>query len=227
MSKADYVISASNYTKGIIESNYGLSGNHIITVYSAVSMPESLSEVKAQKEIFKVLFAGRIDGNKGIEYFIEIARKVLKKNKDVRFVVAGRGLGNVKLEEIKGFKDIASKFTYLGFLKRDKLFELFVSCDVLCMPSISEPFGLTAIEAASVGLPVILSNKTGASEVLNRTPMADFWDTDRFADHILSIKENSKLREKIIENNRNDISKLSWESSADQVFQLYNKLLGN
>ena len=227
MSKADYVISTSNYTKGIIESNYGLSGNHITTIYNAVSVPEYKHDGNGGKEKhFKVLFAGRIDGNKGIEYFIEIARKVLKKSKEVKFIVAGRGLGNVKFEKIKGFNEISSKLTYLGFIEREKLFELFSVCDVLCMPSISEPFGLTAIEAAYVGLPVILSTKTGASEVLLRTPKADFWDTDKFADHILSIKENPKVRKKIVENNKMDVSNLSWDSSASTVLSLYKKLLG-
>ncbi|MCK5206798.1 MAG: glycosyltransferase, partial [Cyclobacteriaceae bacterium] len=118
-----------------------------------------------------------------------------------------------------------SNFRYLGFVERASLFKLYKECDVLCMPSISEPFGLTAIEAAYVGLPVVLSTKTGASEVLKRTPKADFWNTKKFADHILSIKQNSKLRERVISNNKKDISKLSWESSASQVHDLFKGLV--
>ena len=93
------------------------------------------------------------------------------------------------------------------------------------MPSISEPFGLTAIEAAYMGLPVVLSKKTGAAEVLKRTPKAYFWDIKKFANHILSIKQNHKLRDKIIANNKKDISELSWESSASKVLGLFQGLL--
>ena len=163
MSKADKVISASDYTKGIIVSNYGLSLNRIETIYNAVKLPEKPGvQPKESGDKFKVLFAGRIDGNKGIEYFIEIARLVLQELNNVEFLIVGRGFGNVKLEEIDGFHEVESSVTYLGFVERETLFELYDTCDVLCMPSISEPFGLTAIEAAYVGLPVVLSKKNGS-----------------------------------------------------------------
>lgn len=226
MSKADIVISTSKYTVGIIESNYGLSGARIKTIHNAITIPEfNIDNKEKDSQVFKILFAGRIDGNKGIEYFIEIANKVLQKSKNVEFVVVGRGRGNVKFEEIKGFSEIESSFQYLGFVEREALFTLYNECDILCMPSISEPFGLTAIEAAYVGLPVVLSTKTGATEVLPRTLKADFWDTSKFADHILSIKQNSKLRQRVIADNLEDISKLSWKASASNVLGVYKGLL--
>ena len=225
MSKADRVISASNYTKGIIESNYGLSQNHIKTIYNAITLPEKIDEEALKShEKFKVLFAGRIDGNKGIEYFIDIARLVLQQSSDVEFIVVGRGVGNVTFEEIPGFHEIEKNFQYLGFVEREELFGLYKSCDVLCMPSISEPFGLTAIEAAYMNLPVILSNKTGASEILKRTPKANFWDTKKFADHILSMKNNNSTRKRVITNNKKDIKNLSWDSSARQVLEVFNEI---
>ena len=226
MSKADMVIAASDYTKGIIESNYGLSCNHIHTIYNAITLPDSImiSGVN-KKRNFKILFAGRIDGNKGIEYFMEIARHIIRKSKNVEFIVVGKGKGKIRFDKIAGYKEIASNFRYLGFVERDMLFSLYHDCDVLCMPSISEPFGLTAIEAAYMGLPVVLSTKTGASEILKRTPKADFWNTAKFADHILSIKRNPKLRQRIIDNNKEDISKLSWESSAFKVVELFKSLV--
>lgn len=226
MSKADIVISVSDYTIGLIESIYGLSSNRIQKIYNAITLPEFRTENKIKiNHMFRILFAGRIYENKGIEYFIEIANHVLKKEKDVEFVVVGRGRGNVKFEEIEGFNEIESNFRYLGFLERDELFQLYNDCDVLCMPSISEPFGLTAIEAAYVGLPVVLSTNSGASEILKRTPKASFWNTKMFADHILSIKQKSELRKKIISDNLEDISKLSWETSASKVLEIYKGLL--
>lgn len=226
MSKADKVISASDYTKGIIESNYGLSSNQIQTIYNAVTVPDNKVEnVEKNDRVFNILFAGRIDGKKGLEYFIEIAKHVLQKSKSVEFIVVGQGRRKIKFDEVEGFHEIGSNFRYLGFIERESLFALYNECDVLCMPSISEPFGLTAIEAAYVGLPVVLSTKTGASEILKRTPKADFRDTKRFANHILSIKQNSKMRERVISNNKRDISKLSWQSSAAQVHDLFMGLL--
>ena len=226
MSKADKVISASDYTKGIIESNYGLSSNQIQTIYNAVTPPEnSIKNFEKNDQVFKILFAGRIDGNKGLEYFIEIAKYVLQKSKNVEFIVVGRGRRKIKFDEVEGFREIESNFRYLGFVERESLFALYNECDVLCMPSISEPFGLTAIEASFVGLPVVLSTKTGASEILKRTPKADFWNTKEFAEHIFSIKQNSKMRQRVISNNKKDISKLSWESSASQALELFKGLL--
>ena len=226
MSKADKVITTSDYTKGIIESNYGLSQKHIVRIPNAITFPEHIDEeTKKPKNRFRVLFAGRIDGNKGIEYFIDIAKLVLQKNKDVEFIVVGRGRGAVRFNEIDGFSEIKSSFQYLLFVDRDRLFEFYKTCDVLCMPSISEPFGLTAIEAAYMGLPVVLSTKTGASEILKRTPKADFWDINKFAKHILSLKDNSKLKERVIANNKKDISGLSWDVSARKVFNTFKELV--
>lgn len=226
LSKADKVLSTSDYTKGIIESNYGLSQRQIETIPNAVTLPtEYKSNQKQPNNKFKILFAGRIDGNKGIEYFLEIAKLVLKKSEAVEFVVVGRGKGDIQFEEIEGFDQIQSHFKYLGFVERQELFELYASCDVLCMPSISEPFGLTAIEAAYVGLPVILSNKTGASEILKHTLKADFWDISKFSNHILSLKKNPKLRDRVINRNRKDIKNLSWDSSAEKVKKVFKELI--
>lgn len=226
MSKADKVIAASDYTKGIIESNYGLSQNHIKTIHNAVTVPDKIAESKFDTtKKFKILFSGRIDGNKGIEYFIEIAMHILQKLADVEFIVVGRGNGNAKFNELNGFNEVEKKFIYLGFVEREKLFQLYGSCDVLCMPSISEPFGLTAIEAAYVGLPVVLSKKTGASEVLKRTPMAEFWETEKFASHVISLLQKDSFRERVISNNKKDVAKLSWTKSAKKVLKIYKDLI--
>jgi glycogen(starch) synthase len=215
MSKADVVIAGSEYTKGIIESNYGLSANKIKVVYNALT-PSDITEPNYDgfKGNFKVLFAGRIDGNKGIEYFVDIAIEVLKKTEDVDFVVVGPGNQDVDFQKIKGFKEVKNHFHYLGFVKREELFGLYKTCDVLCMPSISEPFGLTAIEAAYVGLPVILSSRTGAAEILSNTLTADFWNIGKFSSYILALKNNSKLRKRIIALNKQSVADLSWVNSG-------------
>jgi len=225
MSKANIVITGSEYTKGIIESLYGLSGDGVNVVYNALTPSEFKEPVyKGMKGRFKVLFAGRVDGNKGVEYFIDIARSVLKKDQDVEFLVVGRGKGEVDFESIKDFQDVKDHFHYLGYVEREELFGLYRICDVLCMPSISEPFGLTAIEAAHVGLPVILSIKTGASEILKDTLKANFWDIEKFSNYILSLKRNEILRKRIIHLNKKAVAGLSWSKSAEQVKLIYDNL---
>jgi glycogen synthase len=154
-----------------------------------------------------------------------LPEQFLKSRKDVDFIVVGRGKGDVKFDLIKGFNEIAHNFHYLGFVERDELFGLYQTCDVLCMPSISEPFGLTAIEAASMGLPVILSSKTGAAEILNRTPTADFWDIPRFSKLILDFKNDRKMREQVIAINKESIENLSWEKSAQLVKSVFYDVL--
>lgn len=227
MSKADAVIAGSNYTKGIIESSYGLSGNKIDVVYNALTPTEGIIPKKiGHSGNFKVLFVGRIDGNKGIEYFIRIAKQVLAKSADVDFIVVGRGKREVEFKKIPGFKEIKKNFYYLGYVEREELFGLYNACDLLCMPSISEPFGLTAIEAAHMGLPVVLSTKTGAAEILNNTPTADFWDIEQFSRHILALKKDAKYRARVIELNKKAVADLSWDYAAIQVKRIYNRLLG-
>jgi glycosyltransferase involved in cell wall biosynthesis len=194
-------------------------------VYNALTPSEIVKpDYDGFKGNFKVLFAGRIDGNKGIEYFVNIAKEVLKKAKDVDFIVVGRGKRDVNFMKVDGFKEIKKNFHYLGFVEREELFGLYQTCDVLCMPSISEPFGLTAIEAAHIGLPVILSSRTGAAEILNNTLTADFWDIDKFSSYILSLRNNEKLCKRIIALNKLSVADLSWDNSAIRIKKIYEGL---
>lgn len=227
MSKANAVIAVSDYTKGIIESNYGLYSKNIHTIYNAFSIPAPIkTKIPKLEGQNKILFAGRIHENKGLQYFIEIAREILNTREDMSFVVVGRGLHNIKMEEVDGFAEIADKFQYLGFVEREELFSLYKQCDVLCMPSVSEPFGLTALEAAYMGLPVILSTRSGVSEILNSTPKANFWDTRKFSKEIISLLADKKKRQKVIDRNKKKVSKLSWEKSAHEVVKLYGNVIG-
>jgi len=226
MSRADLVITASEYTKGIIEESYGLSGHKIHVVHNAVTPPDLTHVTSLPKNHkFRVLFAGRIDGAKGIEYFLQIAGHAIRRSKEFEFIIAGKGLQGLKLENIEGYKELKPYLKFLGFVEREELFGIYQSCDALCMPAISEPFGLTAIEAASVGLPVILSSKTGAAEILFETPKADFWDIAKYADFLISLKDDPKYREKVIRNNKAALSNLSWDKAADKVLELYKMFL--
>jgi glycogen(starch) synthase len=225
MSRADAVITVSEYSKGVIQSNYGLSGSNIHVVYNAITPCKATPlKDKTLKDGFKVLFAGRIDDSKGIEYFMQIARAVQRRTSDINFVVVGRGNERQNQEQIHEFDKYDGQLQYLGFVDRESLFGLYQQCDVFCMPSMSEPFGLAAIEAASSGIPVILSTKTGATEVLKDTLTADFWDIDKFASYIVALKTDNRLRTRVVNSNRRAVETLSWESSAEKIKGIFEQL---
>ena len=121
-------------------------------------------------------------------------------------------------------KRIGSKFHFTGHIDRQKLEDLYSMADVYCMPSVSEPYGLTALEAASAGLPVVLSKQSGAAEVLSGALSADHWDVDKFVKHIVSTLKNDKVRKKIIDKNSKDLKELSWENTATQVLNVFDKV---
>ncbi|MFT7161805.1 MAG: glycogen(starch) synthase, partial [Bacteroidia bacterium] len=182
---------------------------------------------KKIKKVFKeklVLFVGRLTGQKGPNIFMEIAEKVLKKHPNTRFILAGDGHMMSDLINAAATKKMGSKFHFTGHIDRQKLEDLYSVADVYCMPSVSEPYGLTALEAASAELPVVLSKQSGAAEVLSGALSADHWDVNRFVKHIVSILKNDKVRKRIIDKNSKDLKKLSWKNTADQVFNVFDKV---
>lgn len=222
--KSDAIISVSDYTSDVIIENYeGVKKNKVHTVYSG-STPFVRGK---RKKVFKeklVLFVGRLTGQKGANIFMEIAEKVLKKHPNTRFVLAGEGHMMSDLINAAAAKRIGSKFHFTGHIDRQKLEDLYSMADVYCMPSVSEPYGLTALEAASAGLPVVLSKQSGAAEVLSGALSADHWDVDKFVKHIVSTLKNDKVRKKIIDKNSKDLKELSWENTATQVLNVFDKV---
>lgn len=222
--KSDAIISVSDYTSDVITENYeGVKKDKVHTVYSGNT---PVIRRKAKK-IFKeklVLFVGRLTGQKGPNIFMDIAEKVLKKYPNTRFVLAGEGHMMTDLINAAATRKLGSKFHFTGHINRQQLEDLYSMSDVYCMPSVSEPYGLTALEAASAGLPVVLSNQSGAAEVLSGALSADHWDIDAFVKHIVSILKNDKIRKKIIDTNNKDLKGLSWENTADQVLSVFDKV---
>ncbi|MEQ6122104.1 glycosyltransferase [Reichenbachiella sp. MALMAid0571] len=219
---SDAIISVSQYTNDVIAHNYGeIDESKIHTVYNG---NEPIAHRKTKK-VFKeklVLFVGRLTGQKGPNIFMEIAEKLLQKHKNTRFVLAGNGHLMTNLINAAASKKLGSRFHFTGHIDQDQLLDLYAMCDVYCMPSVSEPFGLTAIEAANAGLPMVLSRQSGASEVLSGALYADHWDVDGFVSHILTVFKNDKKRKKMIEQNKTDLKTLTWENTADQVLKVFN-----
>jgi len=171
-----------------------------------------------------ILFLGRITGQKGPQYFLDIASKVIEHVPNVRFVMAGTGDRLRSLIETGAYKQIGNKFHFTGFLNKEKVQKLLSIADVYCMPSVSEPFGLSALEAAQFGIPCVISKQSGVSEVLYGALKADFWDVDKMAGHIISLLQNETLKETVIRDAFNDLENLTWDKAAEKVAGIYSKV---
>lgn len=220
MSYADAVVPVSNYTGSIASSHYGIKEDKIFPVHNGVDPVKPFRRDKPFPEKL-VLFLGRITRQKGPEFFLELADKVLSKEKNVRFVMAGTGDLFKGIIENSAWRKLGNKFHFTGFLNRDKVNDLFAMADVYCMPSLSEPFGLSALEAVQFGVPSVISKQSGAAEVLEEALVADFWDTDLMADQIVSLLNDEKLKNRVVKSSYENISRYTWENAASKVKNIY------
>lgn len=222
MNYADFVIPVSHYTGSIAKSHYGVDPKKIFPVHNGADPVHVFHEKKDFPEKL-ILFLGRVTGQKGPQFFLDIAAKVIDHVPNVRFVMAGTGDRLRGLIETGAYKNIGTKFHFTGFLNKEKVHKLFSIADVYCMPSVSEPFGLSALEAAQFGVPCVISNQSGVSEVLFGALKADFWDVDKMAGHIISLLQNESLREVVIRDAYHDLEVCTWEKAAEKVSYVYKK----
>jgi glycogen synthase len=220
MENADLLIPVSNFTAENIYQYYGISKSKMRVVHNGSNAVKPFKSKRPFKEK-TVLFVGRLTRQKGPEKFLEIAAKVLEKNPNVRFVMAGVGDYFRSLIEQSSYRQIGNRFHLTGFLNQEKLQYLFSVSDVYCMPSVSEPFGLSAVEAAHFGIPCVISKQSGVSEVLNGSLKFDFWDTNKAADHILNLLQNPVLRKKVAEDASQNLHNITWDISAQKVINAY------
>ncbi len=226
MENADKIIAVSNYTRQTIIEKYGIPEGKIITVYNAVD-PTVNDKILFKKGVNEkvVSFLGRITMQKGPEYFIEAAYLILKKLKNVRFVMAGSGDKMNEMIERVAQLGMADKFHFTGFLKSDDVFRMFKMTDVFVMPSVSEPFGIVPLEAMQANVPVIISNQSGVSEILKHAIKIDFWDTFAMADAIYGLLQYPALSGFLRKSGIKEVGELTWKHSAKQVRDLYHELL--
>ena len=227
MRAADKIIAVSNLTRNTIIHNYGIDPDKVVTVHNAV---EKLADVEnLQLERFDnqkiVTFLGRVTLQKGPEYFVEAANKVLKKMDNVRFVMAGSGeLLNRMIMRAASLK-IADRFYFTGFLKGDDVYRLFSISDVYVMPSVSEPFGISPLEAMQSNVPVIISHQSGVSEVLKYAIKVDFWDIHAMADAIYGLLNYNALSDMFKRLGKEEVENMKWENAALNVHQVYKSLV--
>ncbi len=225
MSEADKVITVSNLTRQIVIDRYGIPPDKVFTVHNAVEpveRPELEGVTKHVKEKV-VTFLGRVTYQKGPDYFVEAAYKVLKRDSNVRFVMAGSGdLLNRMIRRVAQLK-IATKFHFTGFLSGPDVDKMFAMSDVYVMPSVSEPFGISPLEAMRSNVPVVISKQSGVAEVLQHALKVDFWDIDALADAIYGILHYDGLRKMFIRYGKTEVDNLLWENAAVHIIDVYNK----
>lgn len=227
MEQADLIIAVSHKTRETVIQRYGISPEKVFTVHNAVDFSESDEVGDAERHTPEkiVTFLGRITFQKGPEYFIEAARRVLEKDKNVRFVMAGSGdMMNRMIRRVAEL-NISMNFHFTGFLRGDDVPRMFAMSDVYVMPSVSEPFGISPLEAMRSNVPVIISKQSGVAEVLRHAIKVDFWDVDGIADAIFGILNYPGLTHTFRQFGQNEVFNLKWENAASEVKKLYQKLL--
>jgi len=225
MEMADLVIPVSRYTGSICTGHYQIDPRKVRYVHNGADPVETYRSESVFKDGL-VLFLGRLTGQKGPRFFLEIAAKVLEKNPNVCFVMAGTGERMRELIEYGAFKDVGDRLHFTGFLNKEKVNKLLSMTDVYCMPSVSEPFGLSAIEAAQYGIPAVISKQSGVAEVLTHARVADFWDVNLMAQHITELLTDPAERDEAVNHSLKDQKNCTWEAAANRVVELYREQLG-
>lgn len=228
--RADRVIAVSGYTKGLLTKHYGIPSDKISVVYNG----HEHRELHGHTAIFSqhgkphapvVLFLGRLTVQKNPWQFLEVAKRIVNLRPDVRFVMAGDGPMLGTLVERSQELGIGHAVAFTGKVSNREAQALFRRADCFVMPSLSEPFGLVALEAIAHGTPVVLSKQSGASEVIEHGFKVDFWDTDRMADCILTILREQPLAQQLKSEAPRVLSRLTWKNQARVVRSIYETLM--
>ncbi|HDZ21748.1 MAG TPA: glycosyltransferase [Phycisphaerae bacterium] len=226
MQGADRIVCVSHLTGTICKRRYGVRPEKISVVYNAVEGPNDdklqMRPITTKEKI--VLFLGRVTMQKGPEYFLRAAKKVVGKFKNVRFVIAGSG--DMITQCVKEVADLrlGRYVTFTGFLRSSDVSRVFGMADLYVMPSVSEPFGIAPLEALSHNVPVIISKQSGVSEILQHVLKVDFWDVDEMANKILAVLRHPPLQRTLRQHGQIEVSKLSWRDSAAELRDIYTAL---
>jgi glycogen(starch) synthase len=228
MEAADQVIAVSHYTKEHIIRRYGLKPGKVTVVHNAVSRSESAVRVRTKKNGQKmVLFLGRITFQKGPDYFVEAASLVLKSMTGVQFVMAGAGdMMPQMIEKVAGMQ-IGSHFHFTGFLQGPEVERIFALSDLYVMPSVSEPFGISPLEAMLYDVPVIISKQSGVAEILHHALKVDFWNVRELADKMIALLRHPSLVDEMSAGAREELKNIKWERAAEKIMAVYQQVLNN
>jgi glycogen synthase len=227
MHAADKVIAVSNYTKWKIVEHYGIPPDKVDIVHNAVEFNSQSNMMSARipDEAKTVLFLGRLTLQKGPEYFLYAAKQVLDHDPNVRFIMAGSGDMEPWIIEKAAELGISNRVLFTGFLRGADVDKAYKMADCYVMPSVSEPFGITPLEAMRNGTPCIISRTSGVSEVLSHCLKVDFWDIHQLSSQIISVLKYGSLHSSLQQNGHQEVHRFSWNEPAAKCMNVYNRVL--
>lgn len=225
MEGADAVIAVSEFTKNIIVKEYGITPAKIQVVHNgidAATLPQKGSGLSRLRQLKAaghsiVLFLGRVTLQKGPDYFLRVAKRVREKNSKVLFVLSGSGDMEAQMMKYAAQLGVADKVLFTGFVGGTERHEMYAAADLFVMPSVSEPFGITTLEAMSLGTPVLISKQSGVSEAVTHALKADFWDEEDMANKILAVVGYAGLGKTLAHHAAKEAEALTWDRAAQKV----------
>ncbi len=228
MDHADCIMCVSDMTRRTVIEKYGQNPEKVFTVHNAV-MPLRKEiqdlEIKKDPKMKVVTFLGRITMQKGPECFVESAAMVLRRTKNIRFCMAGSGDMMVDMINLVANHGIADRFHFPGFMRGMDVYRCLKMSDVYVMPSVSEPFGISPLEAMQCGVPSIISKQSGCAEILTKCIKTDYWDTYAMADAMFSICTNPALHEYLSKEGKAEVDQITWEKVGAWIYELYQRTL--
>jgi glycogen synthase len=226
MHAAQKVIAVSNLTKETIVNRYGVAPSKVEVVYNAVEHTgDGVCHIPIDKKDKIVLFLGRITMQKGPEYFLAAAKKVLQAVDNVKFIMAGSGDMMPKIIELAASMGIGNKVLFTGFLTGEDVNRAFKMADLYVMPSVSEPFGISSLEAMNRNVPVLMSKTSGIAEVVTHALKVDFWDIDEMANKMIAVLKRPQLKATLSKNGYHESHKFHWEDSAAKIKSIYEEVI--
>ncbi len=222
--EADIVITVSKGMKKQLIERYNAEDEKIIVIYNGIDSSRYFGLVKKDNKGI-VLFLGRLTNQKGPYFFLHTAKKVLEKRKDVMFIIAGQGDQMPELIKLAINLNIMDNVIFTGYLTDEEVLKAYAIADVYVMPSVSEPFGITALEAIASGTPVIVSKNAGVAEKIMHCFKVDFWDTHEIANKVICLLQYPVLKECMRKNSYKEIKNFGWDRVAEQTISVYRRAL--
>ena len=228
MDHADHIFCVSELTRRTVIDKYHQDPRKVTTLHNAVTpLSDDIMAIEPKKIPGEkvVTFLGRITMQKGPEYFVEAAAQVLKKTKNIRFCMAGSGDMMNDMIKLVAQRGIADRFHFPGFMRGRQVYECLKASDVYIMPSVSEPFGISPLEAMQCDVPTIISKQSGCAEILDKCIKTDYWDINAMADAIYAICNNDSLYEYLKVEGRREVDNITWENVALKLRRLYEEVM--
>ena len=233
MDHADCIMCVSELTRQTVINHYHQDPAKCITMHNAVyPLSQDILDMVAERRKARtnrkekvVTFLGRITMQKGPEYFVEAAALVLQRTRNIRFCMAGSGDMMNDMINMAAARGIADRFHFPGFMRGKQVYEAFADSDVYVMPSVSEPFGISPLEAMQCGVPSIISKQSGCAEILDKCIKTDYWDIYAMADAMYSLCTNESLHEYLKVEGKNEVDQITWEKVGKRIYDVYSKLI--